>query len=78
MDCRAVHRLLQSYLDGELGVPRAILVAEHLAACLGCGMEADVYRWLKSAAAGLARAENPQQLDRLERFAHALPEGHRT
>lgn len=74
-DCRAVLRLLQVYLDGEIGDPRAIEVAEHLSACFDCGMEADVYRWLKAATAGLARADDPRQLARLERFATALADG---
>jgi anti-sigma factor RsiW len=73
--CRAVVSLLQSFLDGEIGDPRAIEVAEHLDDCLGCGMEADVYRWLKAVTAGLARADDPWQLDRLERFAAALADG---
>jgi anti-sigma factor RsiW len=73
--CRAVVRLLQAFLDGEIGDLRAIEVAEHLDTCLACGMEADIYRWLKAVTAGLARAHDPQQLERLERFAAALADG---
>jgi anti-sigma factor RsiW len=74
-ECRQVVRVLQSFLDGEVDDLRAAEVAEHLSACRGCGMEAEVYRWLKAVTAGLARADDPRQLARLERFATALADG---
>ncbi|HWB71585.1 MAG TPA: zf-HC2 domain-containing protein [Egibacteraceae bacterium] len=72
MGCREVGRLLQPFLDGEIDDPRVVDVADHLDACLGCGVEADAYRWLKAAIAGVARADDPRQLQRLQVFAEAL------
>ena len=72
LSCRQLARLLQRYLDGELQDPRAVLVADHLDACLDCGLEAGTYRWLKAQIAGLAPAEDERQLERLRRFADAL------
>lgn len=75
LDCRAVGRLLQSFLDDELGDARAVAVADHLDACLDCGMDAATYRWLKAEVAGLARAEDPRQIERVHAFAEALATG---
>lgn len=75
VDCREIARLVQAFLDGEIADPRAVRVADHLDACLTCGLEADAYRWLKAAVAGLARADDPRQLERLQRFAEALASG---
>jgi anti-sigma factor RsiW len=72
LSCRRVARLLQAYLDGELPDARAVLVADHLDACLGCGLEADSYRWLKAQLAGLATDPDQHQLDRIRRFANRL------
>jgi anti-sigma factor RsiW len=74
LSCRGVGRLLQAYLDGELPDARAVLVADHLDACLRCGLEADSYRWLKAHLAGLAADADHQQLDRIRRFANRLAE----
>jgi anti-sigma factor RsiW len=70
--CRSVGRLLQAYLDGELSDMRAVLVADHLDACLRCGLEADSYRWLKARLAGLAADPDQDQLDRIRRFVARL------
>lgn len=72
LSCRKVRRLLQAYLDGELQDARSVLVADHLDACLRCGLEASSYRWLKAQLAGLAPAADERQLDRLRAFADAL------
>ena len=72
LSCRRVARLLQAYLDRELPDARAVLVADHLDACLRCGLEADSYRWLKAHLAGLATNPDPHQLDRIRRFADRL------
>ena len=74
-DCRAVGRLLQAYLDAELPDTPAADIAAHLEACLACGLEADSYRWLKAAVAGIARADDPRQLERLQVFVEALVSG---
>lgn len=75
LDCRDVGRLLQAFLDGEIADPRAIAVAGHLDACFACGLDADAYRWLKAAVAGVARADDPRLVQRLQAFAEALVTG---
>lgn len=75
MDCKAVARLVQAFLDGEVDDPRAVEIADHLDECLACGLEADAYRWLKAAVAGIARADDPRQLERVHAFAEALVSG---
>jgi anti-sigma factor RsiW len=72
LSCRKVGRLLQAYLDGELHDPRSVLVADHLDACLRCGLEASTYRWLKAELAGLQPHTDERQLDRLRDFADEL------
>jgi anti-sigma factor RsiW len=72
LSCRQVARLLQAYLDGELRDARAVLVADHLDACLRCGLEAGTYRWLIAQLAGLTPGDDTLQLDRLRAFANAL------
>lgn len=72
LSCRQVGRLLQAYLDAELPDARAVLVADHLDACLRCGLEASSYRWLKARLAGLAPGADERRLDRLRAFADDL------
>ncbi|CAN5177520.1 zf-HC2 domain-containing protein [soil metagenome] len=72
LSCRQVGRLLQAYLDGELPDARTVLVADHLDACLRCGLEASSYRWLKAHLAGLAPGTDGRQLGRLCAFADEL------
>lgn len=72
LSCHQVRRLLQAYLDCELPDARAVLVADHLDACLRCGLEASSYRWLKARLVGLAPRMDDGQLDRLQAFADAL------
>lgn len=74
LHCRAVARMLQAYLDGELAEPMASLVAQHLDLCLRCGLDADTWRWLKRNLGGLARAEDPDRLTRLQTFVDDLLE----
>jgi anti-sigma factor RsiW len=72
LSCRQVGRLLQAYLDGELRDARAVLIADHLDACLRCGLEAGTYRWLKEQLAGLTAGDDVRQLERLRDFAQQL------
>ena len=72
LSCRQVGRLLQTYLDSELPNARAVLVADHLDACLRCGLEADSYRWLKAQLAGFATDPDQHQLERIRSFANRL------
>ena len=41
LGCRQVRRVLQAYLDGEIGTGREELVAAHLESCSRCRIEAD-------------------------------------
>ncbi|MDP8977840.1 MAG: zf-HC2 domain-containing protein [Actinomycetota bacterium] len=72
LTCRQVGRLLQAYLDGELPDARTVLVADHLDACLRCGLEAGSYRWLKAHLAGLAPGPDEHRLERLRAFVDQL------
>ena len=72
LSCRQVGRLLQAYLDAELHDPRAVLVADHLDACLRCGLSATSYQWLKAHLASMAPDDDARQLDRLRDFADQL------
>ena len=72
LSCRQVGRLLQAYLDAELHDARAVLVADHLDACLRCGLDATSYQWLKAHLASLAPRHDRRQLGRLRAFADEL------
>lgn len=72
LSCRELGRLLHAYLDGELRDSRAVLVADHLDACMRCGLEADSYRWLKAQLTSMAPRTDERQLERLRDFAHGL------
>jgi anti-sigma factor RsiW len=70
--CEHVGRVLQSYVDGELGPSDAERVADHLVHCERCGIElATVERVV-----GLIRQQRPDldvsALGRLERFVDEL------
>lgn len=75
LSCRQVGRVLQSYLDTELDPARAPLVAEHLEACVRCGLDAAGYRWLKAQLAGAAPPDDDVQIARLRGFADRLAAG---
>jgi predicted anti-sigma-YlaC factor YlaD len=74
MDCEEVGRILQQYLDDETNEQTAGLVSQHLDACRRCGLEASVYRDLKTALAN--RADPPEEsVYRLRDFGHRLVRG---
>lgn len=76
-ECRQVARELQGYLDGELDAVRAPLVAEHLAGCRLCGLEASTYEAIKVALATIRTQSGPAYDDAVERlltFADRLAE----
>jgi anti-sigma factor RsiW len=75
LSCREVGRLLHAYLDNELNDARAVLLADHLDACLRCGLDASSYRWLKAQLADLEPRDDPAQLERLRGFAEQLIDG---
>ena len=71
-DCQHVARVLQAYLDGEVGPDDAERVAAHLAVCQHCDIERDTIDAVRAA----IRRQRPdldlEQLTRLERFVHEL------
>jgi anti-sigma factor RsiW len=71
MSCLRVARVLQSYLDGEIDEITARRVAAHVEDCRRCGLEASVYREIKSA---LARRQTPDTtaVSRLQVFGASL------
>lgn len=72
LSCRAVGKLLQSYLDAEVPDAAALRIADHLDACRRCGLEADDYRVLIVAIAKLSPPADQHRLERLRSFADAL------
>ncbi len=65
LDCVAVGKTLQRYLDGAATAETAALIEAHLDDCLRCGLEADTYRRIKAA---LATHRVPPPSDSLERL----------
>jgi len=67
-DCHEVARVLQSFLDGELGPEDAEKVAAHLALCEPCNIESSTIDAVRDA----IRTQRPdieaQELSRMERF----------
>lgn len=73
LSCAQVGRLLQRYLDHELGPDRDRKIAEHLEDCRRCGLEVEAYELIKASLA--ERAPRPvadPALDRLREFAERL------
>lgn len=75
LSCQQVARVLQSFLDQEVGPGTVGRIEEHLEQCRRCGMDAAVYREIKES---LARAtpEIPEPtLRRLRHFGAGLAVG---
>lgn len=76
LTCTEVGRLLQRFLDDELGDPVAVdALAGHLDACGGCGLEADAYRRIKSALSDRRVDVPADAVERLRAFGERLAEG---
>jgi len=71
MDCAAVEKVMQRFVDGELDAGRVERVDVHLATCDWCQHEADEFRALKAA---LARgtAKPADAAARLRALGHEL------
>jgi anti-sigma factor (TIGR02949 family) len=71
-DCHEVARVLQSFLDGELGPEDAEKVAAHLALCEPCDIESSTVEAVRDA----IRVQRPDidtgDLARLERFVDEI------
>lgn len=76
MTCPEVGRLLQRFLDDELGDDvDAAMLSQHLELCRRCGLEAETYRRIKAALAS-RRAEVPEEsIERLRAFGRELTDG---
>lgn len=70
--CMRTIRILQPYLDGNLGEMSARRVATHLENCRRCGLEASVYTEIKLALRGKDGPVDPEVLGRLRRFGEQL------
>lgn len=72
LDCRAVAKVLQQFLDDESDELTARRVAAHLDDCLRCGMEADTYLAIKASLAGAATPLDDEAAHRLRTFGAEL------
>jgi anti-sigma factor RsiW len=72
LDCRAVGKLLQAYLDAEVPDTAALRVADHLEDCRRCELEAETYRALVASLARISPAADEERLERLRSFADEL------
>lgn len=70
--CRRVARVLQAYLDGELGPEETPMVAEHLRHCHRCGIDAAIYDIIKRSLHGLATSPDHRAITRLRTYAADL------
>ena len=70
--CRQVHRVIDAFLDGELGPEHAELVADHLEDCEACGVEAETIEQVRDAVSRLREAEDPEALGRLRGYLDQL------
>lgn len=68
VDCRAVARVLQSYLDNDLDDDFAAKIAAHLDACKDCGLEFETYRQIKTSLACQMPEVDPAAVERLRTF----------
>ena len=72
MNCREVGLRVQSYLDGELDERRMNGIRAHLAACVDCGLEADVFLKIKTDLAQTAHPTDVEALTRLREFSEQI------
>lgn len=73
-ECRRTRRILQSWVDGELGQHDAVRVAAHLELCVRCGIEAGLYVQVKDALASLHVPPDPFVMARLDHFVQTIPD----
>jgi anti-sigma factor (TIGR02949 family) len=71
--CEEVAKVLQAYLDGEVDVHTARMVAGHLEDCATCSHESDVYNGIKASLATRRRDIDPEIRRALEGFIRDLP-----
>lgn len=75
--CPQVRRLLQSFIDGEVGPDRAELIAAHLESCSRCRIEAETLRGvitaLRRLRPDLARATYTRLVSAVEDLTDPAP-----
>lgn len=74
INCRDVALRLQSYLDQELDDDRMVLIEKHLADCVQCGLEEDVYRAVKRDLKSLRSPTDSDAMERLRQFSTRISE----
>lgn len=72
VDCVALGKVLQRYLDGATDPETTALVGAHLDDCRRCGLEADTYRTIKAALATHREPPPPDAVQRLREFGLQL------
>lgn len=77
-ECRRAGRLLQAYIDGELADTQVQTVADHLARCADCALDARLVVAVKQALAELAVPIDRAVIARLETYASTLVHGEPT
>jgi anti-sigma factor (TIGR02949 family) len=70
--CDDIMEVLQAYLDGEVDVETARMVAGHLEDCSACSHESDVYDRIKSSLSNRRREIDPDVRAALEAFSRDL------
>lgn len=76
LSCSEVGRLLQRYLDRELGAPHEIdALAAHLEECKRCGLEAETYQHIKEVLAERRATVPTESVERLRTFGEELADG---
>jgi anti-sigma factor RsiW len=74
--CPEVGRLLQRFLDDELGADAEVAaLSDHLDECRRCGLEAETYRTIKAALAARRAPVPPESVERLREFGRQLAQG---
>ncbi|MEW6687529.1 MAG: zf-HC2 domain-containing protein [Pseudomonadota bacterium] len=69
MSCRETSRLLDAYVDGELGLPEALAVEDHVQGCPRCATALDKLRAVRAAVRGHTMLESAPR--RLRERLHA-------
>lgn len=72
--CLRTGRALQRYLDGETDEATARRVAEHLATCRRCGLQARTYRAISRSLRSGAGETDELTVHRLRAFTRSLAE----
>ncbi len=70
--CDEVMEVLQAYLDGEVDVDTARMVAGHLDDCAACSNESEVYQRIKDSLSTRRREIDPEVRAALEAFSRDL------